>query len=210
MNDTGATWARHRDELQRVMPEHVARLRWDRATIEDHQRTRLRELLRAAQAGSAFHARRLRGVDPETSELRDRVSAGFGVPVVDQFASTEGVAGMTAPGGNTVALASDVAIVELVDDDNRPVPPGVASAKVLVTNLFNHTQPLIRYELAVVTSGSLDRAALAERLRRAIDEAGFSGPQVTVVEVDAIERHPVTGKAKRFVTLALGGLAGTR
>jgi phenylacetate-coenzyme A ligase PaaK-like adenylate-forming protein len=27
------------------------------------------------------------------------------------------------------------------------VPPGTASAKVLVTNLYNHLQPLIRYEL---------------------------------------------------------------
>ena len=38
-------------------------------------------------------------------------------------------------------------IVELVDADNRPVPPGVPSARVLVTNLTNLTQPLIRYEL---------------------------------------------------------------
>jgi phenylacetate-CoA ligase len=40
-----------------------------------------------------------------------------------------------------------LAIVELVDERNRSVPPGTASAKVLVTNLMNPTQPLIRYEL---------------------------------------------------------------
>jgi phenylacetate-CoA ligase len=43
---------------------------------------------------------------------------------------------------------TDLCIVELVDSANQPVPPGVPSAKVLVTNLYNLTQPLIRYELA--------------------------------------------------------------
>jgi phenylacetate-coenzyme A ligase PaaK-like adenylate-forming protein len=46
-----------------------------------------------------------------------------------------------------MVLASDLAIVELVDDDDRPVAPGTTSAKVLVTNLSNLTQPLIRDEL---------------------------------------------------------------
>ena len=39
-------------------------------------------------------------------------------------------------------------VFEVVDADNRPVPPGTAGAKVLVTNLENRTLPLIRYELA--------------------------------------------------------------
>jgi len=34
-----------------------------------------------------------------------------------------------------------------VDAENRPTPLGQTSAKVLITNLHNHTQPLIRYEL---------------------------------------------------------------
>ena len=42
---------------------------------------------------------------------------------------------------------TDLCIVELVGADNRPVTPGAPSAKVLVTNLYNVTQPLIRYEL---------------------------------------------------------------
>lgn len=36
---------------------------------------------------------------------------------------------------------------ELVDEHNQPVADGTSSAKVLVTNLHNRTQPLIRYEL---------------------------------------------------------------
>ena len=46
-----------------------------------------------------------------------------------------------------LSFASDMCIAELVDQDNQPVPDGTPSAKVLLTNLYNHTQPLIRYEL---------------------------------------------------------------
>ena len=46
-----------------------------------------------------------------------------------------------------LSFAADMCLAELVDDDNNPVPAGVPSAKVLVTNLHNLTQPLIRYEL---------------------------------------------------------------
>src|SRR4030095_11175223 len=38
-------------------------------------------------------------------------------------------------------------VLEVVDVDNRPIPPGERGVKVLVTNLANRTQPLIRYEL---------------------------------------------------------------
>jgi phenylacetate-CoA ligase len=80
---------------------------------------------------------------------RDRISVrdAFGVPPTDQFVSTEGLVGHSEPGGAVLSFATDMCIVELVDADNRPVPDGVPSAKVLVTNLHNHTQPLIRYEL---------------------------------------------------------------
>jgi phenylacetate-coenzyme A ligase PaaK-like adenylate-forming protein len=45
-------------------------------------------------------------------------------------------------------FASDTCIAECTDEAGQPVPAGVASSKVLVTNLHNLTQPLIRYELA--------------------------------------------------------------
>lgn len=79
----------------------------------------------------------------------DRIAVrdAFGVPPIDQFVSTEGLVGHTEPGSTVFSFATDMCIVELVDEHNRPVPDGVASAKALVTNLHNRTQPLIRYEL---------------------------------------------------------------
>jgi len=81
-------------------------------------------------------------------EARAEITAAFGTPVVNSFASTEGLMGSSAPGGDVLMFNSDMCIIELVDAGNRPVGPGVPSAKVLVTNLYNLAQPLIRYELA--------------------------------------------------------------
>jgi phenylacetate-CoA ligase len=80
-------------------------------------------------------------------DARARVAAAFRVGVVDQFGATEGMVGGSAEDHPIIVLASDLAIVELVDARDRPVPPGTPSAKALVTNLMNPTQPLIRYEL---------------------------------------------------------------
>lgn len=96
------------------------------------------------------------GVDPQqvtaTSEnllpeIRDRIEEAFGVGVVDTFGSTEGLVGSSDPGEHVITFASDACIVELVDDNDEPVAPGQPSSSVLVTNLYNLTQPLIRYRI---------------------------------------------------------------
>jgi phenylacetate-CoA ligase len=80
-------------------------------------------------------------------EMRSAIREAFGVPVADSFACTEGLVGKAAPDDATFAFNTDMCIVEVVDADNRPTPIGEPAAKVLVTNLHNLTQPLIRYEL---------------------------------------------------------------
>lgn len=80
-------------------------------------------------------------------ELRREIADGFGAPIVDVFGSSEGLVGTTAPDDDVFVFNSDMCVVELVDADGTPVPAGVPASKVLVTNLYNHVQPLIRYEL---------------------------------------------------------------
>jgi phenylacetate-CoA ligase len=45
-------------------------------------------------------------------------------------------------------LNDDWVILEPIDANGRPVAPGQASTSVLVTNLANRVQPLIRYDLS--------------------------------------------------------------
>ncbi len=111
--------------------------------------TKLPELAREQRAGRL--RLRLQSVismsESITPAERATVAEAFGVPVTDMFVSTEGLVGHSEPGGAMLTFASDTCLAECVDEDGRPVADGVPSAKVLVTNLHNLTQPLIRYEL---------------------------------------------------------------
>ena len=111
---------------------------------------------------------------------RIAVTEAFGVPVIDTFASTEGLVGHGEPGARVLTFASDTCLAECTDDEGRPVPDGVASAKVLITNLHNLTQPLIRYELtdrftpAGTSAGGALRASVEGRSDDLFRYAGAS------------------------------------
>jgi phenylacetate-CoA ligase len=50
-----------------------------------------------------------------TDRNRAVISEAFGVPLVNQFTSTEGLVGHSEPGGAVISFASEVCIAELVD-----------------------------------------------------------------------------------------------
>jgi phenylacetate-coenzyme A ligase PaaK-like adenylate-forming protein len=111
--------------------------------------TKLPELAREQRAGRLRLSLRSVTSMSEAITLAERaaVAEAFGVPVTDMFVSTEGLVGHSEPGGTVHTFASDTCLAECADEEGRPVPDGVASAGVLVTNLHNLTQPLIRYDL---------------------------------------------------------------
>jgi phenylacetate-CoA ligase len=119
-----------------------------------------------------------------TDEDRAAITAAFGVPVTNQFASTEGLAGYSDPGGRVLTFASDTCLAEPVTADGEPVPPGTAADKVLVTNLHNLTQPLIRYELTDRLIRYSDDAG--GRLRAAVD-----GRADSVFRYGDVAVHPI-------------------
>jgi putative adenylate-forming enzyme len=82
-----------------------------------------------------------------TADAAQKLEAAWARPV-DMYASTE--LGLIAMGSLAhVGLhVCEEGIVEVVDDDDRPVAPGVPGSKVLLTNFVNRAQPLIRYELS--------------------------------------------------------------
>ena len=202
-----------------------------------------------------------------TTELSVRIAAGFGAPPGNSFGSSEGLQGSAPPGSDTFDFASDLAFIEFVDADDRPVPPGTTADHVLVTNLFNHTQPLIRYRIddrmTEVASGNAhghqrarvegrsddmvpiagvevhpltfrttmlsfpeiveyqvriddaavfidvvaadDRRPPLDAIERAVhahfDEVGVPEIAISARQVDAVQRDPHTGKARRFLAV---------
>ena len=84
-----------------------------------------------------------------TDETRRRIESAWGHSPVNQYAATE-TGGLAAESTDHqgMGLFEDHVIFEVVDEHYQPVPPGIFGDKLLITVLFNRTQPLIRYELS--------------------------------------------------------------
>jgi putative adenylate-forming enzyme len=82
-----------------------------------------------------------------TDETRGRIRAAFGSEPFNVYAATETAGVASECVHHRLHRYEDLVIAEIVDEENRPVPPGEFGAKLLVTVLFSRTQPLIRYEL---------------------------------------------------------------
>lgn len=84
-----------------------------------------------------------------TDRARRHAEAAWGKKPFDVYAATEpaGIAS-ECDRHRGMHLFEDLVITEVLDEDNRPVPPGVYGEKVLVTVLFSRTLPLIRYEMS--------------------------------------------------------------
>ena len=78
---------------------------------------------------------------------RVRVEAAFGCPLRDSYAASEFLAlGFECP-ERWLHVNSDWVVLEPMDAELRPVPPGETSHTTLVTNLANRTQPVVRHDL---------------------------------------------------------------
>lgn len=84
-----------------------------------------------------------------TEETRQRLADAWQVQPFNLYAATEcGVLAAECPSHQGLHLFEDLVILEIVDHNNQPVPPGTYGARALLTTLFRRTQPLIRYELS--------------------------------------------------------------
>jgi phenylacetate-CoA ligase len=86
--------------------------------------------------------------EPVTADVRRRVRDAWGIEPMGSYAATEAPMIATgSPDHPELEIAEDVVVIEIVDENGRPVAPGRPGAKVLLNNLINYAQPLIRYEL---------------------------------------------------------------
>ena len=89
------------------------------------------------------------GSETLTAETRQRIEHAWHTRLFNIYAATEsGVLASECTSHSGLHLYEDMVIVEVVDEQNRPVPPGIYGDKVLLTVLFSRTQPLIRYEVS--------------------------------------------------------------
>lgn len=131
------------------LPEMVARLNRFRPAVLTGYASTILLLAGEQQAGRLHIAPAL--VMPAAEGLAageyDRISAVFGAKVLDTYAASECLHVAHGCAHGWLHVNSDWAVLEPVDADHRPTPPGEQSHTVLLTNLANRVQPIIRYDL---------------------------------------------------------------
>ena len=85
-------------------------------------------------------------------------------------------------------LFDDMCIVENVDEDGAPVPAGEIGSRLLVTNLFNPVQPLIRFELTDLVAIEPEPCPCGRTLMRL---RSLEGRAEDVLRLGGVTVHPL-------------------
>lgn len=111
----------------------------------------------------------------------------FGVEPTEGYPATDvGHVAQQAPGEPGLYLNEDLLLIEVVDDDDRPVAPGVPADHLLVTSLHQRTTPLVRYRIddRVIVDPEPGRHATYRRL------ASIDGRSDDVFRYAGVAVHP--------------------
>jgi phenylacetate-CoA ligase len=135
--------------VQSPLPELVEELNAFQPTMVEAYATAL-ALLAQEQEEGRLHiqpAVLLSGAESLTLPMRTRIDQAFGCPVTEGYGASEAAAIAFECRQKRLHVNADWVILEPVDEAYQPVPPGQPSHTVLVTNLANRVQPIIRYDL---------------------------------------------------------------
>jgi phenylacetate-CoA ligase len=101
-----------------------------------------------------------------SAQTTERIERAFGVRPFNLYATTEGLWGVDCDHHDGMHLFEDWCVVENVDRTGRPVADGEPGERLLVTNLFNRTLPLIRFEVSDLVAIDSSRCACGRTLPR--------------------------------------------
>lgn len=117
-------------------------------------------------------------------EARETIQKAWGIKPFEAYGSTEvGEAAAECQQHNGMHIFDDLVILEVVDNENRPVPSGTFGSKVLATVLWNKTLPFIRYEIS-------------DHLKMAIKPCPCGRPFQLIQEVEGREEQVIYLKGR--------------
>jgi phenylacetate-CoA ligase len=128
-----------------------------------------------------------------TPEMTQRLLDAFGVHPFNAYGCTEGLWGSECEHHQGIHLFEDTTLIENVDRDGHPVPAGQPGARLLVTNLYNLVQPLLRLEVTDLVTLDPDPCRCGRTLVRASAIHGRSDDVLSLPARDGgrVAIHPL-------------------
>jgi phenylacetate-coenzyme A ligase PaaK-like adenylate-forming protein len=130
------------------------------------------------------------GGEALSAAVRRRLESAFGCAVRNSYGASEFMSMAWECEHKSLHVNADWVILEPVDERGQPVPAGHMSHTTLLTNLANHVQPLIRYDLGdqvrlhhepCACGSSLPVIELQGRRDDALVMAGANGQPITLL-----------------------------
>lgn len=126
---------------------------------------------------------------------RRAIERAFGAALVNEYGASECMSIAFTCGRGALHLNADWVVLEPVDRDYRPVPQDERSHTVLLTNLANYAQPIIRYDLGDSVT--------------AVSEPCTCGSPLPVIRVEGRRDDVLSLRARDRRTMQLAPLALT-
>lgn len=153
------------------------------------------------------------GGESLVTSTRTALERNWGCPVVNEYGASECMSIAFGCSEGWLHVNADWVIVEPVDEDYRPVRAGDPSHTVLVTNLANRVQPVIRYDLGdSVTAlpgpcccgNPLPAIRVEGRRDDVLELAALDGSIVTVAPLALVSLVEDAARLRRFQILQSG------
>jgi phenylacetate-CoA ligase len=148
-----------------------------------------------------------------TPPVREAVRSAWGIEASEFWGCSEGTYAFPCGAGKGMHVADDLVILEPADADGNVVPYGQPAERMLLTNLFNLAQPLIRYDMADAVTMSDEPCPCGCAHRRIMSVNGringaFEYDSGAVVPRSAVEQIVVAapGVANFQVVKTQGGI----
>ena len=133
--------------------------------------------------------------EPLLPQVRRVVKEVWGLPVIDTYGTGEclPLARGCSEYGNLhvnedmvhVEVVDERKIaVDVVDERRRPVPAGIQGRSMLVSNLFNHAQPFLRYEVSDMVTLSTEPCPCGSALARLESVQGRTEEMIWLRDAD--------------------------
>ena len=106
------------------------------------------------------------GSEVLSDDAVERIRSAWGIEPREAYPTTEAAIIASELVDRELLICEDLVMLEVVDEAGEPVPPDTPGHRVLLTNLVNRLQPLIRYELADAVTTTAPAGYPYTRIRR--------------------------------------------
>jgi len=179
------------EELNRFQPDVITGYPSVLAALADEQRAGRLDVAPMACLVTAEQC---------TVDMRRRIERAWSIQPFNAYATTEtgGILALECEAHHGMHILEDRVLVEVVDSGGDPVPDGERGASVLMTNLDNLAQPIIRYRLDDVLTLDSSQCPCGRTTRRIVS---VEGRVREYLELEGTNGTPVSVHPSRLLEL---------